>query len=304
MKTDKPRQSARTRHGILHLMVLPAVLLTFVFAYIPMFGIIMAFQNYKPALGLIQSEWVGLDHFRHMLTNDYFARITLNTLFFACTKIIFNLAIPFTFALLLNELRNMFLKRSIQTLVYLPHFMSWVILAGILTDVLSQTGILNQFLESVFGMNPIFFLGDGKWFRVVVIVSDVWKEFGFSTIVFLAALAGINPALYEAAEMDGASRWKQTLHVTIPSLIPILIVVGTLALGGVLNANFDQIFNLYNPLVFDTADIIDTYVYREGLLNGQFSFATAVGLFKSLISLVLIIVSYTLANKFANYRIF
>lgn len=289
---------------MLHLMVLPAVILTFIFAYLPMSGILMAFQNYKPKRGIFGSEWAGLEHFRYMLQNDYFIQIVGNTLFFACIKIVLNLAVPFIFALLLNEVRKSLIKRSVQTMVYLPHFLSWVVLAGILMDMLSQTGIVNQFLVWLLGIKPIFFLGEGNWFRLVIIVSDVWKEFGFSTIVFLAALAGVNPSLYEAAEVDGANRWKQTLYVTIPAMMPILIVVGTLALGGVLNANFDQIFNLYNPLVYDKADIIDTFVYREGLLSGQYSFATAVGLLKSVISLFLIIISYTLAYRFANYRIF
>jgi putative aldouronate transport system permease protein len=289
---------------VLHFMVLPAVVMVFIFSYIPMSGVLMAFQEYKPALGFFGSEWVGLKHFRYMWENDYFLQITLNTLFFACTKIIMNLIIPFIFALLLNEVRNILLKRTIQTLVYLPHFLSWVTLSGILIDILAQSGILNQFLVSTFGIKPIFFLGDGNWFRFTIIVSDVWKEFGFNTIIFLAALAGINPSLYEAAEVDGGGRWKQTIYITIPALIPIAIVIATLALGNVLNANFDQIFNLYSPLIYQQADIIDTFVYREGLLSGQFSFATAVNLFKSVISLILIVISYRLAYRFAGYRIF
>jgi putative aldouronate transport system permease protein len=288
----------------LHLMVLPAVLLVLVFAYLPMTGLVMAFQDYKAGLGISGSPWVGMKHFRYMFENEYFLQITWNTLFFACSKIVMNLIIPFLFALLLNEVRNMGLKRSIQTLVYLPHFLSWVTLSGILIDVLAQTGIVNQFLTSVFGIKPIFFLGDGSWFRFTIISSDVWKEFGFNTIIILAALSGINPAMYEAAEVDGASRLKQTMHITIPSLIPMLIVVATLALGNVLNANFDQVFNLYSPLIYQQGDIIDTFVYREGLLSGQFSFATAVGFFKSMISLILIVISYRLAYKFAGYRIF
>lgn len=289
---------------ILHFMVLPAAILVFIFSYIPMTGVIMAFQDYKPALGMTGSPWVGLKHFRYMLENDYFIQITWNTLFFACTKMIMNLIIPFIFALLLNEVRIMGLKRSIQTLVYLPHFLSWVTLSGILIDMLAQTGLVNQFISGVFGIKPIFFLGDGNWFRFTIIVSDVWKEFGFNTIIFLAALSGINPALYEAAEVDGGGRFKQTMYITIPSLVPIAIVIATLALGNVLNANFDQIFNLYSPLIYQQGDIIDTFVYREGLLSGQFSFATAVNLFKSMISLILIVISYRLAYKFAGYRIF
>ncbi|MDQ0058649.1 ABC transporter permease [Paenibacillus harenae] len=290
---------------VLHLMVLPAVLLVFVFSYLPMSGVIMAFQDYKASLGFADSPFVGLKHFKYMFENDYFMKITGNTLIFACSKIVMNLVIPFGFALLVNEVRNMGFKRSLQTLVYLPHFLSWVTLGGILIDLLAQTGIVNQLLTNVFGLSkPIFFLGDGTWFRITIIFSDVWKEFGFNTIIFLAALAGINPALYEAAEVDGATRLKQTLHITIPSLVPILIVVATLALGNVLNANFDQVFNLYSPMIYQQGDIIDTFVYREGLLSGQFSFATAVSLFKSMISLVLIVISYRLAYKYAGYRIF
>ncbi|WP_244864582.1 sugar ABC transporter permease [Paenibacillus sp. J23TS9] len=285
-------------------MVLPAALLVFVFSYVPMSGIIMAFQDYKAPLGITGSPFVGLKHFQYMFENDYFMKITWNTVLFACSKIVLNLIIPFTFALLLNEVRHMGFKRSIQTLVYLPHFLSWVTLGGILIDLLAQTGIVNQFLTYLFGVKPIFFLGDGTWFRLTIIFSDVWKEFGFNTIIFLAALAGINPSLYEAAEVDGASRIKQTMYITIPSLVPILIVVATLALGNVLNANFDQIFNLYSPMIYQQGDIIDTFVYREGLLSGQFSFATAVSLFKSVISLILIVISYRLAYRFAGYRIF
>lgn len=297
--------SARYNYSwVLHFMMLPAVIFTFIFSYLPMAGIIMAFQDYKAGLGFSKSPWVGLKHFRYMFENEYFLQITYNTLFFACSKMVMNLIVPFIFALLLNEVRKMAFKRSIQTLVYLPHFLSWVTIAGILTDMLAQTGIINQFLSFMFGIKPIFFLGEGNWFRFTIIASDVWKEFGFNTIIFLAALAGINPALYEAAEVDGAGRWKQTLYITMPSLLPIVIVVATLALGSVLNANFDQIFNLYNPLIYQEGDIIDTFVYREGLLSGQFSFATAVGLFKSFVGLIMIIISYQMASKFANYRIF
>ncbi|WP_379154277.1 ABC transporter permease [Paenibacillus sp. sgz5001063] len=304
-KTPRLSRKKRVKQPwVLHFMVLPAAVMVFIFSYIPMGGILMAFQDYKPALGFADSPWVGLKHFEYMWQNEYFLQITWNTLFFACSKMIMNLVIPFFFALLLNEVRKMALKRTIQTLVYLPHFLSWVTLSGILIDMLAQTGLINQFISSVFGVKPIFFLGDGNWFRFTIIFSDVWKEFGFNMIIFLAALSGINPSLYEAAEVDGAGRWKQTMYITIPALIPIAIVVATLALGNVLNANFDQVFNLYSPLIYQQGDIIDTFVYREGLLSGQFSFATAVNLFKSAISLILIVISYRLAYRFAGYRIF
>lgn len=300
----KDRKRGYKQPWTLHLMVLPAALLVLIFSYVPMLGNVMAFQDYKARLGFAHSPWVGFKHFHYMFTNDYFIKIIGNTLLFACSKVVLNLVVPFLFALLLNEVRKMGLKRSIQTFVYLPHFLSWVTLSGILIDLLGQTGIVNQLLTNVFGIKPIFFLGDGTWFRITIIVSDVWKEFGFNTIIFLAALSGINPSLYEAAEVDGASRWKQTLNITVPSLLPILIVVATLAMGNVLNANFDQVFNLYSPMIYQQGDIIDTFVYREGLLGGQFSFATAVGFFKSVISLILIVFSYRLAYKFAGYRIF
>lgn len=303
-RSPKDKKRGYKQPWTLHFMVLPAALLVLIFSYVPMAGNIMAFQDYKARLGFVHSPWVGFKHFHYMFTNDYFIKIIGNTLLFACSKVVLNLIVPFLFALLLNEVRKMGLKRSIQTFVYLPHFLSWVTLSGILIDLLGQTGIVNQLLTNVFGIKPIFFLGDGTWFRITIIVSDVWKEFGFNTIIFLAALSGINPALYEAAEVDGASRWKQTLNITIPSLLPILIVVATLAMGNVLNANFDQVFNLYSPMIYQQGDIIDTFVYREGLLGGQFSFATAVGFFKSVISLVLIVFSYRLAYRFAGYRIF
>ncbi|MGO4546949.1 ABC transporter permease [Paenibacillus sp. 2TAB23] len=286
-------------------MVLPSLVFLIIFAYLPMGGLVMAFQDYKPWLGLTGSEWVGLDQFRYLFEREDSLQVIWNTLIIAIFKMVLNLVAPFTFAILLNEIRKQLVKRFVQTLVYLPHFLSWVILGGILTDLLStEGGLVNRLLTGVFGMEPIFFLGNGDWFRFTVIVSDVWKEFGFGTVVFLAALANINPSLYEAAEVDGASRWKQTIHITVPSLIPIAIVVGTLALGNVLNAGFDQIFNLYNSLVYAKGDIIDTFVYRTAILNGEMGFGTAIGLFKSVISFILVVISYRLAYKLANYRIF
>jgi len=307
--TGKQKKPLKTRGNwkrmlALDAMLLPAVILTLIFAYIPMGGLVVAFQDFKPWLGFAKSEWVGLEHFQYLFSTPEYVQVIWNTLIIAAMKIIAGLIAPFTFALLLNEVRSSGFKRSVQTMVYLPHFLSWVILGGILLDMLSSDGLVNQALGALFGIDPIFFLGDGNWFRFVVVVSDVWKEFGFGAIVFLAALSGINPSLYEAAEVDGANRWQQTLSITIPAMIPITIVVGTLALGNVLNAGFDQIFNLYNALVMDKGDIIDTFVYRVGIVDGKFGFSTAVGLFKSIVGFVLIVVAYRLAYKLANYRIF
>ncbi len=287
----------------LHLLIFPALVITVIFHYLPMFGIVIAFQDYKPWLGFLGSEWIGLEHFRNLFLFDDSVQVIWNTLIISALKISFGLVVPVGFALLLNEIRFNGLKRSIQTLVYLPHFLSWVILGGILIDILSINGGLVNRALGVFGIEPIFFLGEGNWFRFTIVVSDIWKEFGFSTIVFLASITGINPALYEAAEIDGATRLKQTWHVSIPGMLPIIVVVGVLQLGNILNAGFDQIFNLYNPLVYSKGDVIDTFVYRNAMLQGNFGFATAVGLFKSAISLVLIVISYRLASKYANYRI-
>lgn len=286
----------------LHVLLLPAVLIALVFKYAPMPGIIMAFQDFKPWLGIEGSPWIGWDNFELMFTLNGTVQVIWNTLIISVLKIIFGLAVPVLFALLLNEVRNMGLKRSIQTMVYLPHFMSWVILGGILLDLLSLDGIVNRLLTAI-RIDPVMFLGDGNWFRVTVIVSDLWKEFGFSAIVFLAALSGINPDLYEAAEIDGAGRLQQTVHITLPSLLPIMVVVFTLSLGSMLSANFDQIYNLINPLVLGKGDIIDTFVFRS-FQDGQYSLATTVGLFKSLVGFILISAGYYVAYRWANYRIF
>ncbi|MGM0879805.1 MAG: ABC transporter permease [Bacillota bacterium] len=289
----------------LHVLILPALIIALVFHYLPIFGLVMAFQDYKPWLGFFKSDWVGFKHFHSLFMFDESVQVIWNTLIISVLKIVCGLFVPIVFALLLNEIRKSGIKRGIQTLVYLPHFLSWVILGGILIDLLSvKGGLVNRMLTDWFGSQPIFFLGDGDWFRFVIVVSDIWKEFGFGMIIYLAAITAVNPALYEAAEVDGATRLQQTINVTLPTMLPIIVVVATLQLGNVLNAGFDQIFNLYNPLVYDKGDVIDTYVYRSAMLKGDFSFATAVGLFKSIISFVLIIISYRMAYKFANYRIF
>jgi len=288
----------------LHLMLLPGVLFVLAFCYYPMTGIAIAFEHFIPTKGFFRSEWVGLEHFRYLFQLPNFGSVLRNTVWIATMKIVLGLVVPVLFALLLNEVRRTAFKRSVQTMVYLPHFLSWVILGGVLIDILSpSSGIVNSFLGHL-GLGPVFFLGDEKWFPYVLVVSDVWKEFGFSTIVFLAAITSINPTLYEAAVMDGAGRIKQTIHVTLPGMMPIIVLMMTLSLGNVLNAGFDQVFNLYSPQVYGTGDIIDTLVYRIGLVDAQYSLATAVGLFKSVISLILITISYTLAYRLANYRIF
>ncbi|MCJ8013645.1 ABC transporter permease subunit [Paenibacillus sp. KQZ6P-2] len=288
----------------LHLMLLPSLAILAVYSYWPMAGIVIAFEKYIPTKGIFGSPWVGWRNFEYLFNLPDTKRVFVNTLLIASMKIIAGLIVPIFVALLLNEVRKTMFKRTFQTLVYLPHFLSWVILGGILIDLLSPSnGLVNQTL-GIFGVQPIFFLGDNNWFRFILVSSDVWKEFGFSTIVYLAALTGINPTLYEAASIDGANRIRQMWHVTLPGIMPIAILMVTLSIGNVLNAGFDQIFNLYSPPVYESGDIIDTLVYRLGILQSQYGLATAVGLLKSTVSLIMIACSYFMAYRFANYRIF
>jgi putative aldouronate transport system permease protein len=291
------------RNFSLHLMLLPGVLLVLIFSYLPMFGLIMAFQNYVPVKGFFGSKWVGFHQFEYMIHLPHIFGVVWNTIYIATLKIIIGLIIPIILSLLLNEIVKQKFKRSIQTLVYMPHFLSWIILAGILYDILSQEGIVNQLLK-VFNIKPIFFLGDNRFFPYVLVATELWKNAGFSTIIFLAALTSIDPSLYEASSIDGANRWRQTLNITLPGMIPIIILVATLSLGSVLDAGFEQVFTLYNPTVYQSGDILDTYVYRLGLVDARYSLATAVGLFKSFVSMFLVGFSYYLAYKKANYRIF
>jgi putative aldouronate transport system permease protein len=230
-------------------------------------------------------------------------QVFFNTVLIACSKILLGIIVPVIFALLLSEVRNIWFRRTVQTIVYLPNFLSWVILATIFTQMLSLTGIINRIIMN-FGYEPVQFLADGNWMRIIIIGTDVWKGFGFGTIVYLAAILAINPNLYEAAIIDGANRFQRILHVTIPCIASTVILMATLSLGSVLNAGFDQVFNMYNNLVYGSIDIIDTFVYRIGLINMQYGLSAAVGLLKSIISSILIVLSYFLANRYANYRIF
>lgn len=289
----------------LHVMILPGFLFLLVFNYLPIGGIIIAFQKFIPAKGLFgDQDWIGLRNFEYVMNLPNFDNIMWNTFYIALMKVILGLLVPIVIAILLNEVRHMALKRGVQTAIYLPHFLSWVVLGGIFIEILSPNdGLVNRALQS-FGIEPIFFLGDNRWFPNTMILTDVWKEFGYGTIIYLAALTSINPNLYEAAQIDGANRWRQTLHVTLPGMQMVIVLLMVLNLGNLLNAGFDQIFNMYSPMVYESGDILDTFVYRIGLLDAQFGVATAVGLFKSVIALVLVSVSYYIAYKVADYRIF
>lgn len=287
----------------LHLMLLPGILLILIFRYLPLAGITIAFKEYYPAKGIFGSKWVGLENFQYMLTLPDTTRVMWNTLKIAVLKILINFPIPIIVAILLNEVRSNLFKRSVQTIIYLPYFISWVILSGMILDIFSLEGVLNQGLQAL-GMEPAFFLGDNSKFVGVLVGTDVWKNFGYGTVVYLAAITGVDESLYEAARIDGAGRFRQILHVTLPGIAPIVMLMMILNLGNVLNAGFEQVFNLYNPLVYESADIIDTFVYRISLIQANYSLGTAVGLLKSLVSFILIVSSYALANKYSDYTVF
>ncbi|WP_150269579.1 MULTISPECIES: ABC transporter permease [Paenibacillus] len=298
----KPKQFLRNIP--LHLMILPALVLVIIFSYIPMAGLIIAFQDFSPIAGFKQMNWSGLENFHYLFDIPGFKQVVWNTVFISVMKIIAGLTVPVIAALLLNEVRVGGFKRTIQTVIYMPHFFSWVILAGIIVDVLSpSSGLVNMVLKA-FGMQPIQFLAENSWFPYVLVITDQWKEFGFGTIIYLAALTSIDTSLYEAAVIDGAGRWKQTWHITLPGIRPIMILMLTLSLGNVLNGGFDQVFNLYNPLVYESGDILDTMIYRIGMQDAQYSVSTALGLIKSVVSFVFIGLGYYLAYRFAKYRIF
>jgi len=302
----KKKLKYRSRRELpLHMMLLPGLLFILLFAYVPMVGVSIAFQNFIPLKGLFGGQkWIGLGNFEYVFALPNIWKVVWNTLFIAIMKIAANLVVPITFALLLNEVRHALFKRTTQTIIYFPYFLSWIILGGIMIDILSPSeGIVNKFL-GVFGINSIYFLGENAWFPYTMVISDVWKSFGFNTVIYLAAITSIDPSLYEAAAVDGAGRWKQTWHVTLPGLQMIIILLMVLSLGNVLDAGFDQIFNLYSPQVYQSGDIIDTMVYRMGLQQAQFGPSTAVGLLKSFVSFVLICTSYLIAYRLFKYRIF
>lgn len=288
----------------LYLMMMPAVLLLIIFNYIPMYGVIIAFQDYYPNKGYFGSEFVGLKWFKYLFFNSPdFLTVLNNTFIISILKIVVGTTVSLIFAILLFEVGNVFFKRFFQTIVYLPYFLSWVIVGNIFIDFLSPDGILNNFLGGL-GIKSIFFLGDNNWFKFTVILTNTWQTFGFGAVIYIAAISGINPEQYEAALIDGADRFRRILHITIPGIMPTVIMMITLNLGYVLNAGQDQILVLYNQAVYESGDILDTFVYRMGLLNAQYSLSAAVGFFKAFVGLILMIVANKASIKFANRRIF
>ena len=283
----------------LHLMLLAPVVLLLIFNYTPMIGLVVAFQNYLPTKGFFGSEWVGLKHIQFLFSLEDTWNVIRNTVVISLGKITAGLIVSVVFAVLLNEVMVKTLRKVIPIIVFFPYFLSWVILGSILVDMLSLSGMINKVI-SFLGFEPVMFLGNNNTFVPVIILSSVWKDFGYNMVIFYAAIMNINPSLYEAAAVDGAGRLRQTLNITLPGIAPMIAVVTLLSLGGVLDAGFDQIFNMYNPLVMSTGDILDTYIYRQGLISGQYAFATAAGLVKSLVGFVLIVLSFWAIDRYAN----
>ena len=302
----RKRQKFITRSSLpLHLMLIPGIIVIIIFHYIPLGGLIIAFQRFIPAKGMFGDQrWIGLENFQYIFTMPNMTNVLRNTVIIAFAKIVLGLLVPITVALLLNELSQPRLKKTIQTVIYFPHFISWIIFATIIQSLLSpSSGLVNRLLNAL-GMESIYFLADNRYFQGPIIFTDGWKNFGYGTVVYMASITSIDPNLYEAASIDGAGRWQQTLHVTLPGMRMIIVLMMVLSLGNVLNAGFDQVYNLYSPVVYETGDIIDTMVYRLGLENAQFGPASAVSLFKSLVSMVFISTSYLIADKCFDYRLF
>lgn len=288
----------------LYVMLIPSFVLVAIYAYGSMAGVSVAFQKFVPTKGLFGSQWIGLANFRNLFTMPTIFEVIRNTVLISLAKMAGGIIVPVIFALLLNEVSRGGLKRVYQTIVYIPNFLSWVILAGLFVDILSpSTGIVNQALGSM-NIGPIFFLGDKTAYPITMVVTEIWKSFGFGSVIYLAALTGIDPSLYESAEIDGAGRWRQTLAITLPGIMTTIVLMTVLSMANILNGGFDQIYNTYSPAVYPTGDILDTFVYRLGIQNAQFALSTAAGLFKSAVSFVFIVVSYYLADKVAGYRIY
>ena len=288
---------------VFHLMLLPALVLVVIFSYIPMAGIIMAFQDFRPILSFENSPFVGLDNFRFIFELPTFSRALRNTLIIATLRTVSGLLVPLLLALLINEVSRNGFKRVVQTAMFLPFFLSWAVLGGVVRELFSLQGPVNQIITAL-GRDPYMFMASNTWFRAILVITGTWQSLGINLVIFLASITNIDPGLYETAEIDGCNKLKQVWYITLPGMLPIIILLSTLAIGGLLSAGFDQILVLYNPLVFETGDVIDTLVFRMGLQQRQFSIAAAMGLFRSLVGIILVGTAYFLAYKTTKYRIF
>lgn len=280
------------KHWPLYLMLLPTVLYYLVWGYGPMYGIIIAFKEFTPRKGILGSPWAGFKYFQEFFTGPFAFRLIRNTVMINFWNLVFAFPLPIIFALLLNEVKNTFYKRTVQTITYMPYFVSLVVVCGIIVDFTASDGVLGE-LTKMLGGTPKNLLSDPKYLRTIYVVSELWQRLGWDSIIFLAALTGINPELYEAAIIDGAGKFKQVIHVTIPGIMPTIAILLILRVGSLMSLGFEKVILLYNPLIYETADVISSYVYRKGIVESNFSFATAVGLFNSVVNFILVI----LANK-------
>ena len=279
-----------------YLMVLTSIVLIFIFCYIPMYGVLMAFENYRPQLGVLGSEWVGLYHFKDFFTSPHSLNVLRNTVVISVYSLLVGFPFPIILALLLNEVRCQAYKRTVQTISYMPYFISNVVICGMLKSFLAYDGLFNQ-IGAVFGMAPKSFLSNPALFPSVIVFSDLWQSIGWNSIIYMAALAGIDPDLYEAAHIDGCGRLRQIWHITLPGIVPTMVTLLILSIGGLLSANSDKILLLYSPLTYETGDVIGTFVYRRGIKGGDFSYSTAVSLFQTVINFLLLIFANWFSNK-------
>lgn len=293
------------RQRYLLFMALPAVIWMIIFNYIPMYGIIIAFKQYRIIKPISAAPWVGLDHFKELFTEGDFTKVMKNTLGMGFLKLFVGFPLPIIFALFLNELKNIHFKKAVQTISYLPHFLSWVVLGGIMMNWLGDVGIINDLLMKLNIIDkPRFFMAESQSFWGIVVISDIWKELGWGAIIYLAAMSGISPALYEAATVDGANRWHKMLHITLPSIMPTISILLILAISGILTTNFDQILVLRNALNQSASDVIDIFVYRVGFRMNRFSYAQAISLFKSIVALLLLLGANQFSKKTQGYSLF
>lgn len=283
----------------LYLMVIPGVVFFLVFKYIPMLGSVIAFQDYSVFKGIFGSEWVGLKHFKTLISYPDFKRIFFNTMLLGLGRTLFTFPVPVLLALMLNEVKSLKLKKTIQTTIYIPYFLSWVIVGGLVFDIFGIGGLFNNVREFL-GMDTMLVMQKDSWYRPIYILSAIWKEAGWGTVVYMAAMGGIDPSLYESAVMDGASRFARMRYITLPLLVPTILTIFLLNIGSFLELGFDQSYNLLTPMTYSVGDIFDTYVYRVGIQQTQYSFTTAVGLFQSVIGLVLVVMFNKLSNKFTE----
>ena len=299
----RERWSRVRRMRLLYLSLLPALLLLLVFNYVPIYGIVIAFKNFQASRGILGSPWNNFENFEVLFGSFQFQRVMRNTVIISLQRIVFGFPAPILLALVINEFANSWWKKGIQSITYLPHFISWVVMAGILVEILSpQRGIIG-YLYTVLGRDAPLLLTNQNVFRPILIATDVWKEVGWGSVIYLAAISSIDPTMYDVARIDGAGRIRQATSITLPSLLPVITILFILRLSGILNAGFDQIFNLYNELVYEVADIIDTYMYRVGILSQEFEFATAAGLFKNVVGVALIVLVNAVIRRFSDHGI-